>query len=714
MRLLRLSVRNFGPFRDYQDVELRPLDRTRPVILFGGLNGAGKTTILEAVRLSLFGRRSLGTRVSEREYHAYLAEKIHRPPEGLPASRGASICLAFEHGHAGERNVYQVRRAWERRGKRIVEDLVVFRNGLPLRDMSSRHWQEFIHGLVPPALAGLFFFDAERVQALAEDADDLGLAQSIRELLGLELVEQLGADLGAYLDRQTDEPVTDLESRRSALRTALSDVGARHARLCQQAASCRARLDQQQARIRRHEDRVAEQGGSFAEHRGGLQAEAAHLDAARDAAEEELRASCSGLLPFALVPNLCKELIAALDQEEQQQHASVLHEVVSILNRELEDDDFWTADGEKASGILDPVARDTMRRRLLDRLSARLRVVGLGREGATAAALVHGLAPTDSARIKLDLSRALFEVGPDAARVADRIARIDARRQEIEDDLRRAPNEEEVRGLLDQLSALHTDLGTIAHQLETTEAEIKEADAERQRIQRDLDRVDGEIARREDSSRRVALAAAVRLALADFHDALMRARLEELERTVALCFNRLARKDDLIGHIRIEPETMRVSLFNRDGQPVPKTALSAGEKQVYAIALLWALAQVSGRKLPVIVDTPLARLDSEHRRRLVEAYFPFAAEQVIVLSTDTEVDREFLQLIAPAVSRTCRLEYDPTGRASRMVEGYFWEIDGPGCQADGLRPDDGRGEGADGTRAGGDAIATLESAPTVA
>jgi DNA sulfur modification protein DndD len=57
--------------------------------------------------------------------------------------------------------------------------------------------------------------------------------------------------------------------------------------------------------------------------------------------------------------------------------------------------------------------------------------------------------------------------------------------------------------------------------------------------------------------------------------------------------------------------------------------------------LLWALRQVSGRPLPVVIDAPLGRLDGDHRQNLVERYSPRASQQVILCSTGTEVDAEF-------------------------------------------------------------------------
>ena len=75
----------------------------------------------------------------------------------------------------------------------------------------------------------------------------------------------------------------------------------------------------------------------------------------------------------------------------------------------------------------------------------------------------------------------------------------------------------------------------------------------------------------------------------------------------------------------------------------------------------------------MIIDTPLARLDSEHRAALVERYFPEASHQVIVLSTDTEVDDALLGRLSPAISHMYRLDYDPKTRSTTARSGYFGE-----------------------------------------
>ena len=109
-----------------------------------------------------------------------------------------------------------------------------------------------------------------------------------------------------------------------------------------------------------------------------------------------------------------------------------------------------------------------------------------------------------------------------------------------------------------------------------------------------------------------------------------------------------------------------------EGEEVEKKSLSAGEKQLMVISLLWALAICSKKKLPVIIDTPLSRLDSVHREALITTYFPNASDQTIILSTDSEIDEKYYQLMKPSIGDEFTLVYDDTLKKTTIQEGYLF------------------------------------------
>ena len=140
------------------------------------------------------------------------------------------------------------------------------------------------------------------------------------------------------------------------------------------------------------------------------------------------------------------------------------------------------------------------------------------------------------------------------------------------------------------------------------------------------------------------------------------------------CYKKLANKKNLVSNIEMDPETLDLTYLNKDGEIVTKERLSAGEKQLMVISLLWSLAICSQKKLPVIIDTPLSRLDSAHRESLITTYFPNASEQTIILSTDSEIDEKYYELMQDSVGDRFTLEYNDEEKTTSLTKTYFgWE-----------------------------------------
>ena len=161
--------------------------------------------------------------------------------------------------------------------------------------------------------------------------------------------------------------------------------------------------------------------------------------------------------------------------------------------------------------------------------------------------------------------------------------------------------------------------------------------------------------------------------LNEFKIRLQREKLNKLSNTITKCFKELVEKDSLVSNIKIESDTLDVIILDIDGNELLKTQLSAGEQQMFAVAVVWALAITSGYKAPVVVDTPMARLDSAHRTNFVTKYLPEASSQVVVLSTDEEIYGQYLDEIRDKIIDCYTLVYDENEQCTSVVRGYFEE-----------------------------------------
>jgi DNA sulfur modification protein DndD len=150
-------------------------------------------------------------------------------------------------------------------------------------------------------------------------------------------------------------------------------------------------------------------------------------------------------------------------------------------------------------------------------------------------------------------------------------------------------------------------------------------------------------------------------------------KIDRLSDLITESFRFLLRKKTLVHRLVIDPESFSITLYDDLANAIPKQRLSEGEKQIFAISVLWGLSRASARPLPAIIDTPMARLDGEHRNQLVERYFPHASHQVIILSTDTEIESKYFEQLRPFIVRAYHLNYDESHKATVAREGYFWD-----------------------------------------
>ncbi|MDD5703536.1 MAG: DNA sulfur modification protein DndD, partial [Dehalococcoidales bacterium] len=239
--------------------------------------------------------------------------------------------------------------------------------------------------------------------------------------------------------------------------------------------------------------------------------------------------------------------------------------------------------------------------------------------------------------------------------------------------IERAPDQESLQSGLDAIKAKNDEITRLTAERNTHLELARRYTWQAIEIIRKMRRLEEQLVTGETQGTGTNLAKFTRDVLTDFAEEMTKRKIIKLEQEFAKTFARLARKSDNIVSAQIDPATFEVHLFNKSGTGVPKQDLSAGEKQIYAIAMLEALAKTSGRKLPIIIDTPLGRLDSRHREKLINSYFPQASHQVIILSTDTEVDKGFYSDLNKHVSHCYHISYDEAEGASEIREGYFWK-----------------------------------------
>lgn len=621
MILETLTLNNFGLYGGENRFDLSPAanDR-RPVILVRGHNGGGKTTFLEAVRLVLYGKRALGARVARSDYEAYLLRRIH----ALAEERAASVTLSFSRHEEGRTVRYEVQRAWAARGTSVIDSIELTCDGVPVNDVPPEDWDHYLEDMIPSGISQLFFFDGEKIQDIADDTSTDGLRDAIRSLLGLDLIDQLRSDLAFYTARrEPSEEDVDLEAIERDLKVAKTQLVVLEEKAAQDRAD-RGRAEQQISKAQKAFDA---EGGDTALHRIGLKRALKEVEKRIDWLRSDLKRLAEGPLPLDLAPKLMSRLNDIVSRGGFSARAEVIGEFL---------DAFENSDTTKASKrpnwteghlsalrtFLDEVCDDTFNI-VLDAdpawIKSRIDVVDVELRGQAD-----------------DLGRELDAARHHQAKLKKQLRDFD---------------EGAAHKTLEILKMAEYERGRAEVLLLEKEKAISSLRYRIGQLEKERDRVlDVEL----DTAlaiHKIDLGERTRAALAAYEARVLERRINSLSKYFVDCFNGLIRKKRLLSSVRIDPDTFDIALVGAEGVEILKEALSAGERQIFAISMLWALGKTSGRDLPMIIDTPLSRLDRVHRRSLVRDYVPEASRQVILLCTDSELTPDLDKLISPFVAR---------------------------------------------------------------
>ena len=655
MILDELVLHDFGIYGGRQTLTLTPAAPDRPIVLVGGLNGGGKTTILEALQLCLFGSAAPSAHRTPGGYLEHLRRRIHR----APGVRASAIELAFRHTSNGVEQSYRVLRSWSVDGATCRETFEVLRDGR-VDQLATENWAEQVEEFMPSRIASLFLFDGEKVEAYADPSEAPALvATAVHNLLGLDVIERLTADLVTLERRKRAQAggtaasaeIDDVQARLAALRE-------RRLSLHTSFAQGNDALDRATRELRRVEEQFRREGGELYERRAELEVNAAAWDRQVAALEADAREFASGAAPLLMVTELLRA-VGARDLLERETGLSA--QLATVLAQEHE-----ALLGLPQIAALPAADLAQVGASLSDR---RARHADLGCRPIHLRLSDDGRLALDGLRSGIDdlRDRAVNVVGKireasleaseawrslDAVPTAEALAQVQAYRGE-----RRA----EVERLTGARSAIEAEMAAVDRdvaQLQEREARLAESEAVERFRQQDVDRM------LEHSNR-------VRSTLLRFREAVVARHVSRIEEFVLDSFRRLSRKLELVSGLRIDPVSYAFTLTGADGRELAPDQLSAGERQLLAVAMLWGMAKASGRPLPTVIDTPLGRLDSEHRSRLVERYFPFASHQVILLSTDEEISGRYHDALAPWIGRSYHLTYDGGERRAIVEDGYL-------------------------------------------
>lgn len=649
MIINRLTMHNFGV---YAGTNVFEFTHKNPIVLIGGMNGRGKTTFLEAILLSLYGSNSIAYKESKyNSYNQYLRSYVNKNNW----SQSSYIELEFVMNESSN-DTYVVRREWNALSKITKEIICVKQNG-EFSEFLTKNWAMFVENILPSALSSFYFFDGEKIAELAVDNTNEQIKESIRSMLGITILDVLKNDLGRCIRKIEKKNVNnEVSEKLEMLRQERDQAAKRIGKKDVEIVGVTSKIENINAAIEQLHKQYEIRGGVVIEQRQELMQKRAKIQTDIDKNAEELVGLAATELPLYLV----KDFISQIKLQAEDEHNDF------IMQQALEKMDIYLTEYSEINPASTEFSHD---------------FIDFVREQTKKEATSVIYEMSDHALFQMnDLVESSLEQSIDSVKAELNQKKILQKQiDEVDSYLTLDINEKELTEIYNQIKDKENELIQLQVELSKLQQERSAINAilisNTAEFNRDVEAYLQKIELQDDADRMLKYSNMAIKILEVYTIELQKRKTGVLGKTITECYKKLANKKNMIQEIAMDPETLNMRYLDENGNEVLKDSLSAGEKQLMVIAILWALALCSKKKLPVIIDTPLSRLDSRHRTSIITTYFPNASDQTIILSTDTEIDQNYYDMMKDSVGDEFTLVYSEESKSTSIRKGYFQNYD---------------------------------------
>ena len=639
-----IKLKDYGLFRGEQSLNFHvPKNGNDSITLIGGLNGSGKTTIFESIQVCLFGANAPTKEISS-SYTKFIKNKKNR--QTTAEDFWVELVVSLPE-LTGNEDIVRIKRKWTP-NKNINEELFVSIND-EIDPELTENWNSTFSQIVLPNMIQLFHFDGEKIVELAKPEHTAKLLKDgITKLLNTDVIESLQQNLRLLAKQLVNKNDPTLNAALDGLEEEIHGLQKDAMKTEAQIAILEENLEQIDLELQQVNQDFSESGGDYYQKRNKIEEEHAYASAQYQENRKNIARLVSESLPLAVVGDQLQDI---------QQIAKNYHQ-------ELEESQrlkfYKERDGQLKESLKRFIDSDQLEQveKLLKLPTKKLNPKK-----------VFDSNPDDIDQLLKNSEKIKNEL----AQLIDTNTTLSEKIFEMAEQKNKVPEQQEISDIVGQREKLliakakdEENLHRLKELQATLEFKLNRSKASYDKqIDHALSFASGEVEQRKISQR----ISQVKELLATYNLKLLDEIRGDLENSILEKFNTLLRKDNLIDRVIVEDSfNLKLKLKNEE---VEFNSLSAGERQLLASAILWTLVELSGVEMPVIIDTPLGRLDSEHRKTLINRYFPFCSSQVAILSTDTEIINHYYKELSPFLGKQYLLSGNKQKTSSTIAEGYF-------------------------------------------
>lgn len=655
MIIHEVQLTNIGPYRgtnNHFDFETNS-EQNKTIILIGGENGAGKTTLLNAIKLGLFGSYGFGYKTENSEYFNKVKKMLNR--EAIKENENNfRIRLNFTLVDNFEKTNYMLYRYWRFTNDTLKEHFDLVANGKHFSDYEKEVFQSKLKEIMPPQLLELCLFDGEEISRIVnEDLLPKYLKKVSSIVFNLDLFEALEQDLSNYIGKKVNKKRNDslekeyylLEKQKNELKHVIWDNKAKLKKLMEEKSEIENEYFHLKKQFEKH-------GGLVKSQRDEISRKINEIELLRKKNMENIKDFVSNLLPFFLTKRLVKETREQIKEEEaiqlyKQLHSKLTEDKIKIILQSMNMPD----DSDRSSKLRDEI---------LNLLKPSDDIIQIHEASLSESSLIENIFLQVSGYRDKEILQMILEN-------KEKLNEL----QKLKETLKINDSTTEFKDMILRMQDYQQKIYQLNQEIETLNKELEKTEKEYTTISNAFDKKRTELLNEKKSTNSVLQAQKIIEFSKHFRALQMQKKLQDIQIEATKLFKKILRKQNYITKIVIDPNSFEIKLYDFQNEYIDRRTLSAGEKEILLISIIWAVFKCSRRNVPFIFDTLLGRLDRTHKTAILKEFIPFCSNQVIILSTDSEIDESNYKILEPFISKAYMLDFNVNNKKTKIETHYF-------------------------------------------
>lgn len=711
MKINKIKLYNFNSYEGENEFDFVNQDQSKNIVLIGGKNGAGKTSLFTAIKIALYGPLAFGYVGANSHYIAKIKDCINSKAfqkDEVESEVQLTLSLMVER----ELKNYVVTRRWRFVNQKLEEKYSVEEEGRFLEQQELSYFQNYLQGLIPPDLFEFFLFDGEEVgNIFSISSYNSYIKNAIYTLCGIDIFEIIRKFTCSYSSKPSGEVDKERYSQYEQLKLLAEQLDDKKTSLGKRLEEEKQKYEQLEVELFDLETAYKNAGGITQEEREKLAREFEEAEKLKTEASIKIKMFVEGLMPFFIVGEYANKITKQFSIQEKKETYEYFEK--NIMDSALTE----TIHNNVSIG-------DEALETLFDEILKYLKP-----SDETDFKFIHDLSKEEISRINIMIDNLKAFDKEEMIEIINQRKHYSERTMEINKILRSAMSDEDanryvtkenlllrkkddchrmIKDLQEERTSIEEEFVVVEQQRNKALQELKENAQNKHvyELSSGITSIMDSVLKKKAISIRENLGELISNNLRHMYrknNLITQIEIDEnfgfhlyqnavyTHSELAYLYRNLGVDNfaDEVGNAGIEMLKKRFNIisinelqkaFNASDseatidlfKKIDISRLSKGERQIFILALYWAIIELSGQDIPFVIDTPYARIDANHRKEISEKFFPNISKQVIILSTDEEIDEEYYEILKPHIAREYLLVNDESQNRTSIEQHYFF------------------------------------------